>query len=108
MALYCAGCGASLPGDAQFCSTCGKAVIGPGPLRQPVGPLIRPQVGRKVAGVCQGIANRYGWDVTLVRIIVVLLAVAAFPIGLVVYAVFWLMVPEQPRQTPTTSLDTVS
>jgi phage shock protein C len=115
MALYCAGCGASLSGEARFCSACGKAVTEPpfagfssGPAPRPAGPLMRPLAGRKVAGVCQGLANQYGWDVTLIRIITVLLAVAAFPIGLVVYLVFWLMVPEQPRSAATSHLDTVS
>jgi len=116
MALYCAGCGASLSGDARFCSACGKAVTEPpsapgsyssGPGWRPAGPLMRPLAGRKVAGVCRGLANQYGWDVTLIRIITVLLAVAAFPIGFVVYLVFWLMVPEQPRPAPTSHLDTV-
>lgn len=107
MAVYCAGCGASLSGDARFCSACGKAVTEP-PAGRPVEPLIRPFAGRKVAGVCQGLANQYGWDVTLIRIITVLLAVAAFPIGFVVYLVFWLMVPEQPRPAPTSHLDTVT
>ncbi len=58
---------------------------------------MRPLAGRKLAGVCQGLANQYGWDVTLIRVIAVLLAVVAFPIGFVAYLVFWLMVPEQPR-----------
>jgi len=116
MALYCAGCGASLPGEARFCSACGKAVaespsaagsFSSGPVWRPVGPLMRPFAGRKVAGVCQGLANQYGWDVTLMRVITVLLAVAAFPIGFVAYLVFWLIVPEQPRSAPATDLDTV-
>jgi phage shock protein C len=72
MASYCAGCGASLSGGANFCSTCGRAVIEPGPIgytgttRTAFSPLVRPITGRKVAGVCQGIANQFGWDVTLV------------------------------------------
>ena len=27
MALYCSGCGVSLPVDARFCSACGKPVL---------------------------------------------------------------------------------
>jgi phage shock protein C len=116
MALYCAGCGASLSSDARFCSACGKPVTEPssaagnfssGTGWRPVGPWMRPLSGRKVAGVCQAIANQYGWDVTLIRVITVLLAVAAFPIGFIAYLVFWLIVPEQPRPAPTSHLDTV-
>jgi phage shock protein C len=70
---------------------------------------MRPQAGRKLAGVCQGLANQYGWDVTLIRVIAIVLAVLAFPIGEVAYVLFWVMVPEEPRVvTPTTNLNTTT
>jgi phage shock protein C len=114
MALYCSGCGVSLPSDARFCSSCGKAVVEPGSAgagfaprpSAPWGPLMRPLAGRKLAGVCRGLANHYGWDITLVRVIAVLLAILVFPIGEVAYALFWVMVPEEPRTVaPTTNLN---
>jgi phage shock protein C len=115
MASYCAGCGASLPGGANFCSTCGKAVIEPGPVAHTgtaggaFSPLVRPITGRKVAGVCQGIANQFGWDVTLVRVVTVLLAIFTFPIALLVYLLMWLIVPEELRTVPpVTTLNTTS
>jgi len=59
-----------------------------------------------VAGVCQGLANQYGWDVTVTRVIAVLLAVLIFPVGLVAYVLFWLIVPEESLATPPlTNLD---
>lgn len=110
MASYCAACGASLTGEARFCSACGKAVIHPGAAGSPApvrGPLTRPRVGRKVAGVCQGLANQFGWDVTLTRVIAVLLAVLMFPVGLLGYGLLWLLMAEEPLSLPsTTSLDT--
>jgi phage shock protein C len=111
MASYCAGCGASLSSGARFCSTCGRAVTEPGPVAgggsaHPPNPLIRPFAGRKLAGVCQGLANQYGWDVTLIRVIAVLLAVFTFPVGLIAYLLFWLIVPEEPRPLPPATLDT--
>jgi len=118
MNLFCAGCGTALPQGARFCSACGKAVIDPGSVAPgfasasgspPWGPLMRPVAGRKLAGVCQGLANHYGWDVTLTRIIAVLLAVAIFPVGLVAYILFWVMVPEEPRADSTvTNLKTTT
>lgn len=117
MASYCSSCGTSLPTGARFCAACGNAVSEPGPIPgayhagppRPLVPLMRPIAGRKVAGVCQGLSNRYGWDVTLTRVIAVLLAVAAFPVGLVAYGIFWLITPEEPRPaTPTTNLNTVT
>jgi phage shock protein C len=71
------------------------------------GRLIRPLAGRKVAGVCQGLADRYGWDVTLTRVIAVLLAVGIFPFGLLAYLLLWVLVPQEPRiLPPATHLDT--
>src|SRR5258708_23543667 len=102
MASYCSACGVLLPGGARFCSPCGKAVP------QPVGDggsdwsrlSVRPRAGRKLAGVCQGLANQYGWDVTLTRVIAVLLAVLVFPVGLLGYGLLWLMMPEEPLVLP--------
>jgi phage shock protein C len=114
MALYCSGCGASLAGDARFCSACGKAVIEPGaaasrPASPPWGLMTRPLTGRKLAGVCRGLANHYGWDVTLIRVITVVLAIFVFPIGEVAYVLFWVMVPEEPRSAvPSTNLNTTT
>jgi phage shock protein C len=110
MASYCANCGTSFLSGARFCSTCGRPVTEPGPIpgSGPVrtNPLIRPFAGRKLAGVCQGLANQYGWDVTLVRVITVLLGVFTFPIALIAYLLFWLILPEEPRPLPPATLDT--
>jgi phage shock protein C len=53
-----------------------------------------------VAGVCQGLANSYAWDVTWVRVITVLLAVFGGGIGLIAYIVFWVVMPEEPLALP--------
>jgi phage shock protein C len=107
MAYFCAGCGASLAGDARFCSACGKPNTAPA--SAPIGraAFLRARAGRKVAGVCQGLANQYGWDCSWVRIIAVLLAVFLFPIGLIAYALFWVVVPDEPLlMPPVTNLNT--
>ena len=57
---------------------------------------MRPKAGRKVAGVCQGLANLFVWDPTLVRVILVLLAILTFPVGFLLYGLLWLVVPEEP------------
>ena len=50
---------------------------------------------RVLADVMGGIAQRYGWNSTLVRAIYVIVSVAsaAFP-GILVYLVLWLLMPE--------------
>ena len=58
-------------------------------------PLARSLDDRMIAGVMGGIARRFGWNATWVRIGYVLLSVlsAAFP-GILVYLVLWLLIPE--------------
>jgi phage shock protein C len=58
-------------------------------------PLIRSRRNRMIAGVCGGLAAWLGWDVTLVRILYVLLSIlsVAFP-GILVYVVLWAVMPE--------------
>jgi phage shock protein C len=51
---------------------------------------------RVLAGVCGGIADRLGWDPTVVRILYVLVSILSvgFP-GILVYIVLWIAVPEE-------------
>ena len=48
-----------------------------------------------VAGVCAGIAEYFGWDVTLVRVLYVIVSIisVAFP-GIFVYIVLWILMPK--------------
>ena len=57
--------------------------------------LSRSRNDRVIAGVCAGIAHRFGWNATLVRVlyVVVSLASAAFP-GILFYLLLWLLMPE--------------
>jgi phage shock protein C len=47
-----------------------------------------------IAGVCAGIAEYFGWEVTLFRVAFVLVSIlsVAFP-GILVYIVLWLLMP---------------
>lgn len=58
-------------------------------------PFTRSRSDRMLAGVMGGIARRYGWNATTVRIVFVLVSIlsAAFP-GILVYLVLWLLMPE--------------
>ncbi|MGD9992418.1 MAG: PspC domain-containing protein [Salinivirgaceae bacterium] len=48
-----------------------------------------------IAGVCAGLAEWLGWDITTVRILYVLLSIlsAGFP-GILVYIVLWIVMPD--------------
>jgi phage shock protein C len=56
--------------------------------------LTRPQ-DRMVAGVCAGIAEYAGLDVTLVRIIVVLGTIFGFGSFLLIYLIGWVLIPSE-------------
>lgn len=51
-----------------------------------------------IAGVCAGIAEYFGWDIALVRIIYLLVSIfsVAFP-GIVVYIILWIVMPEKSK-----------
>jgi phage shock protein PspC (stress-responsive transcriptional regulator) len=57
--------------------------------------LARSINDRVLAGVIGGIAHRFGWNSTLLRVIYVVLSVlsVAFP-GILVYLILWLLIPE--------------
>lgn len=61
---------------------------------RPSVPLRRSRTDRRIAGVCGGLASYFDVDVTLVRVLVVLLAVFGHLAGLVFYLVCWAVVPE--------------
>jgi phage shock protein PspC (stress-responsive transcriptional regulator) len=58
-------------------------------------PLRRSRSNRMIAGVVGGLADYFGLDPTLARIIYVLVSIfsAAFP-GILVYILLWILVPQ--------------
>jgi phage shock protein C len=95
--MNCRNCGAVYGEGANFCAICGTRVCYvAAPCAQPVTGLMRLHEGRMIAGVCAGLSWYYGWDLALVRIVAVLLAVLAFPVGIIAYLAAWLIIPEAP------------
>jgi len=56
--------------------------------------LMRPRQGRLIAGVCAAVANRFGWNVTLVRILTAI-AVIFFGLSLWAYIILWILIPNE-------------
>lgn len=50
---------------------------------------------RMLAGVCAGLADYFGWDVTVVRIVYALATVFTVFSGVIVYIILWIVMPEQ-------------
>lgn len=59
-------------------------------------PLRRSRSNRMIAGVVGGLARYLGMDVTLARVLFVLISIcsAAFP-GILIYILFWVLTPEE-------------
>ncbi len=56
--------------------------------------LVRRTDDRMIAGVCSGVADYFGVDVTLVRLIAVVAAVLGFGTLIVAYLVAWVLMPQ--------------
>jgi phage shock protein C len=58
--------------------------------------LVRPRDNRWIAGVCAGLARRFGWSPGLVRFLFVLSILLPGP-QVIVYLVLWIMIPDESR-----------
>ena len=63
--------------------------------------LYRNRNEKMVAGVCAGLADYFGMDPTIIRVIFVVLAFAGLG-GVLVYAILWIITPEEPLISETT------
>ena len=66
------------------------------------GQLLRPRYDRKIAGVCGAFARAYGWDTTVVRLVLVALVLFGGG-GLLAYVICWVVIPEEPVVMPPTA-----
>jgi phage shock protein C len=89
--MYCNYCGKVIQDDANVCPYCGIRVGASLARRR----LIRPRLGRKIAGVCLGFSEYFDIDVTVIRI-VWLVTVFMTGFGLIPYIIAWIVMPEEP------------
>ncbi len=50
---------------------------------------------KKIAGVCAGIAEYFGWDVTVFRIVYLLATIFTVFSGFIVYLILWFVMPKK-------------
>lgn len=62
--------------------------------------MVRPRVGRQIAGVCLALAQNYRWDVTVVRILTALAFILSSGLVGVAYVAAWIGIPEEPLGLP--------
>jgi phage shock protein PspC (stress-responsive transcriptional regulator) len=63
--------------------------------------VVRPLADRKIAGVCAGFAQAYGWDVTVVRLVALLLLFCGVGGGALAYVIAWVVIPNETVGTKT-------
>jgi phage shock protein C len=97
--MICANCHSEIQEGSRFCSACGMRLT---PVYGSVHDaaaregLVRPREGRMIGGVCAGFARRYGWDVALVRLVVVAAALFGCGTPFLAYIIAWVVMPNEP------------
>ncbi|HEY3896600.1 MAG TPA: PspC domain-containing protein [Pseudonocardiaceae bacterium] len=56
--------------------------------------LTRPQEGKVIAGVCAGLADRFGWSPNVVRVLFVLSCLLPGP-QVLLYLALWVLMPKR-------------
>ena len=93
--MYCANCGNAIEEHFHFCSQCGTPTQNPWTPREEHR-LTRILEGKRIAGVCGGVARYLELDVTLIRIVWILLTVFPPVPGILAYIVCWIVMPQDP------------
>ena len=94
--MYCSQCGNAIEEHFRYCSRCGTSTDDTLRKARAEFGLSRPREGKKIAGVCAGVARYFDVDVTLVRILWVLLVIFPPVPGILAYIICWIVMPEDP------------
>ncbi len=100
--MFCTQCGVSLGEQgSNFCPGCGKSTRGEQPNYRPTRKVLeRPRQGRRIAGVCAGLANYLEVDVRLIRILAVI-GFFCYGVGFMAYIAAVFVMPNEEYGAPS-------
>lgn len=85
----CPYCAEEVRAEAIKCKHCGSFLR----VRTSASEWFRSANDRMVAGVCSGLAIQFGLPTAIVRLAFVLMSLSGAGIGIVIYAVLWVVMP---------------
>ena len=108
--MFCTQCGVALEPQDRYCCQCGRGtgVGSPWPARVSERRLTLDAHNKKIAGVCAGFARYLDLDVTLVRIVWMILVFVPPGMGLIGYVLAWLIMPAEDHCATVTESSAVS
>jgi phage shock protein C len=89
--MFCTKCGVELRDADRFCAQCGKRT-GAGAAPPAARSLMLDKRNKKIAGVCAGFARSLEVDVTLVRVLWLVIALST-GVGFLAYLAAWIIMP---------------
>ena len=90
----CPYCAEPIQDAAVKCRYCGSSLSGSVLSRE----WFRSRDGKKIAGVCTGLAQEFGIAATPVRLAFVLLTLIAGGAGIILYLILWVVMPYRPAR----------
>jgi len=100
--MKCYNCQQEILDHSKYCYHCGAAQkpITPQPLppARPAKQLRRSRKNKVIAGVCGGFAEHFDLDISLVRVIWLLVAIFGGG-GLLAYIICWIIIPLEPEES---------
>ncbi len=99
--MTCYNCQKEIIEGSRYCYNCGAAQrpLTPPPVERR--PLRRSRKHKAIAGVCGGFAEHFDLDVSLMRVIWLLVAILGCGAGLIAYLICWIVIPLQEVESVT-------